>query len=306
MTKRSTPFSPEVRERGADGVGPAGRARLAIWGDPLDRDQDRLHGQDAAQLGGPTRVGRRSAGRPDNGRARADRHHGQTRYGSATSFISRPGSASSTWPSSSMPSLVASSAGGRRGPAMPASCSMPWSRLCMNAGPCRAAASCITATEEASTCPFATRSGWRRRASSPRSAASATLTTTPCDNALAETINGLFKAEVISTEGRGSPSRRSSSPPSNGSIGSTRLGSSSQSATCLLPRPKRATLPRPRCKPWPHDPNQTASGKPRAAHRDSRPAAEVCGGERQRRPPRPRVTSGSVRPTVPSRSEASH
>jgi transposase InsO family protein len=35
------------------------------------------------------------------------------------------------------------------------------------------------------------------------------------DNALAETINGLFKVEVI----HGAVRKRSSSPPSNGSIG---------------------------------------------------------------------------------------
>ena len=42
-----------------------------------------------------------------------------------------------------------------------------------------------------------TPSAWRRRASSLRSAASATV----YDNALAETINGLYKAEVIHRRG---------------------------------------------------------------------------------------------------------
>ena len=40
------------------------------------------------------------------------------------------------------------------------------------------AGSCITATAACSTCRFGTPSGWRRRASSPRSAAAATRTTT--------------------------------------------------------------------------------------------------------------------------------
>ena len=63
----------------------------------------------------------------------------------------------------------------------------------------------------------------------------------------------------------GGASRRSSSPPSNGSTGSTSAGCSSRSATCLPPRPKHAIMPRPRSKPWLPDPNHTASGKPGAA-----------------------------------------
>src|ERR1700751_5556634 len=37
------------------------------------------------------------------------------------------------------------------------------------------------------------------------------------DNALAETINGLYKTELIKPESRGAPSRRSNWPPPNGS-----------------------------------------------------------------------------------------
>jgi len=51
------------------------------------------------------------------------------------------------------------------------------------------------------------------------------------DNALAETINGLYKAEVIHRRGPGAASRRSSSPLSNGSTGSTTAASSNRLET---------------------------------------------------------------------------
>lgn len=84
------------------------------------------------------------------------------------------------------------------------------------------------------------------------------------DNALAETINGLFKAEVIHRCGPWRSfealefatlewvawfnTHRLLEPIGNG----------------LPPRPKRATSLRPRHKPWPPDPNRMASGKPGA------------------------------------------
>ena len=62
------------------------------------------------------------------------------------------------------------------------------------------------------------------------------------DNALAETINGLFKAEVIRP-----PSWRSveasSSPPCTGATGSTPVASSNQSATSRPLTPKPPTTP---------------------------------------------------------------
>ena len=68
-----------------------------------------------------------------------------------------------------------------------------------------AAASCTTRTAACNTSRSTTRSAWPTRASSPRSAASATRAPArgldPRDNALAETINGLFKAEVIHRRG---------------------------------------------------------------------------------------------------------
>ena len=59
-----------------------------------------------------------------------------------------------------------------------ASCSMRWSRRSMIDGPSIAAGSSTTATEAANTSRSSTPSAWRRPASSPRSAASATATTT--------------------------------------------------------------------------------------------------------------------------------
>ena len=68
-------------------------------------------------------------------------------------------------------------------------------------------ASFITPTVGGNICPFAIPSGWPSRGSSPRLAASVTLTITPLSadlfhkspvrQCLAETINGLYKAEVI-------------------------------------------------------------------------------------------------------------
>ena len=65
---------------------------------------------------------------------------------------------------------------------------------------------------------------------------------------------------------RGDRSRRSSSPPSNGWIGSTTGGSWSPSATSRRPKPRSATSPYWKSQPWRRDSNQTASGKPGAVH----------------------------------------
>ena len=84
-------------------------------------------------------------------------------------------------------------------------------------------------------------------------------------NALAETINGLFEAEVIHRgAGRGAPSRPSSAPPWSGSSGTTTVAASRRSATSLPPRPTRAIMLTLVTKPWRPDPSQSASEKPRA------------------------------------------
>ena len=61
------------------------------------------------------------------------------------------------------------------------------------------------------------------------------------DNALVETINGLYKAEVI-WQVRGGRAMRSGTPRLNGSTGTTIAACSSRSATSRLPRPKLPTM----------------------------------------------------------------
>ena len=113
---------------------------------------------------------------------------------------------------------------------------------------------------ESSTSRSATPSASPMRASSPRSAASATATTTPWP-----------RRSTASTRprssGAGDPGarwRRLSSPPSTGWIGSTTAACSSPSATSLPPKPKRATINRSRPSPWQRDSTKSASGKPGA------------------------------------------
>ena len=64
------------------------------------------------------------------------------------------------------------------------------------------------------------------------------------DNALAETINGLYKAEVIHRRGPWRSLMPSSSPPWNGSIGSTTAAYSNLLATSRQPKPRPTTTPR--------------------------------------------------------------
>jgi transposase InsO family protein len=65
------------------------------------------------------------------------------------------------------------------------------------------------------------------------------------DNALAETINGLYKTEVIRRRGLGRTSTMWSSPPSNGSTGSTTGACSNRSETSRRPNTKCSTGPSP-------------------------------------------------------------
>ena len=64
-------------------------------------------------------------------------------------------------------------------------------------------------------------------------------------NALAETINGLYKTELIKKQVRGGPSTRSRSRPPNGSTGSTTDASTSTAATSHQPRWNRLTTLKP-------------------------------------------------------------
>ena len=61
------------------------------------------------------------------------------------------------------------------------------------------------------------------------------------DNALAETINGLYKTELIKPSGHGGPSTTSRSPPPNGSTGSTTAASTSTAATSHRPSSRPLT-----------------------------------------------------------------
>ena len=63
------------------------------------------------------------------------------------------------------------------------------------------------------------------------------------DNALAETINGLYKTEVIRRRGPWRSLEAVEFATWNGSSGSTTAACSSRSETCLPPKPKRATMP---------------------------------------------------------------
>ena len=99
------------------------------------------------------------------------------------------------------------------------------------------------------------------------------------DNALAEAINGLFKAEVIHWRG---PWRSFEAVEFatlervdwfNNPWRRARHACSNSSATCLAPRRQRTTMPRSRGQPWPPDPNQTASGRPGAVRIVAVPAS---------------------------------
>jgi len=89
-------------------------------------------------------------------------------------------------------------------------------------------------------------------------------------NALAETINGLYKAEVIHRRGPWSsfeavePSRQSNSPRWPGSTGSTIAGCCSLAATSPRPKPRNDTTLCSGSRNWQRDSNQMASGKPGA------------------------------------------
>ena len=96
---------------------------------------------------------------------------------------------------------------------------------------------------------FKKTNAWPRRASSPPSAVSAIATTTRWPR------RSMASTRPKSSTGvdRGDRSRRSSSPPSNGWIGSTTGGSWSPSATSRRPKPRSATTPYWKSQPWRRD-----------------------------------------------------
>ncbi len=73
------------------------------------------------------------------------------------------------------------------------------------------------------------------------------------DNALAETINGLFKAEVIHRRGPWRSLMPWNMQPSIGSSGSTTAVCSSLSGTSRPPKPKQTSTQLWKLNPWPHN-----------------------------------------------------
>ncbi len=84
------------------------------------------------------------------------------------------------------------------------------------------------------------------------------------DNALAETINGLYKAEVIHRR-----SWKTGWPRSTGWTGSITEDCWGRSGTSRQHKPKRLTIGNRPSSPQRRDSNQTASGIPGAVHRGS-------------------------------------
>ena len=90
------------------------------------------------------------------------------------------------------------------------------------------------------------------------------------DNALAETINGLYKTELISRGGPGGASTTSSSPPRSGSTGSTIAASTSTAATSHPPTSRPPTTLAPASRRSAEVSQQAVSGHAGAVHRTRR------------------------------------
>ena len=103
-------------------------------------------------------------------------------------------------------------------------------------------------------------------------------------NALAETIHGLYKAEVIHQLGVWRSFEAvefATLQHSNGWTGSIPSGCWSRSATSRRRKPRHATMPPWNGRLWPRDPNQIASGNPGAVHSSSgaHVLATACRGD---------------------------
>lgn len=95
------------------------------------------------------------------------------------------------------------------------------------------------------------------------------------DNALAETINGLYKAEVIHRRGPWRSFEAVEFATLTWVTGSTTAGCWSLSATFRRPKPRSTTTPCWKNQPWPHNLSQTASGKPGAVQSGFMPAISI-------------------------------
>jgi len=86
------------------------------------------------------------------------------------------------------------------------------------------------------------------------------------DNALAETINGLYKTELIRPASPGGPSRKSSWPPRNGSTGSTTAASTNTAVTSRPSNWRPPTTLNSRDQPPAELSHQKVSGLTGAVH----------------------------------------
>jgi transposase InsO family protein len=87
-----------------------------------------------------------------------------------------------------------------------------------------------------------------------------------CDNALAETINGLYKAEVIHRQGPWRNFEAVKFTRSNGSTGSTTAVFWNPSGIFRQPKPRSSITPCWTLQLWAHNLNETVSGKPGAVN----------------------------------------
>jgi hypothetical protein len=86
------------------------------------------------------------------------------------------------------------------------------------------------------------------------------------DNALAETVIGLYKTEVIRRRDPGATSTPSSMRRWSGWTGSTVVASSNRSATSRRSNSRRRTTAVRRTQPWGLDSSNPVSGEPGAVH----------------------------------------
>ena len=162
------------------------------------RAADARHGASRRRARATRSRSRRSPTRGGSGRriswSGSSTRRAPTSSGSPTSRTSRPGRASSTSPSSSTYSRAASSAGASRARCAVTSHSTPWSRRCTRGRTtgARAPSRSGHAIRQHSVHRAARRAGIERSVGSVGDS---------YDNALAETINGLYKTEVIRRRG---------------------------------------------------------------------------------------------------------
>ena len=169
---------------------------------------------------------------------------GRISSGSRTSRTSRPGAASSTSPSSSTSSRAGSWAGASRRRCGPTSSSMRSTKR-STIGAATDVGDLVHHSDRGSQY-LAMR--YTERLADAGIEPSVGSRGDSYDNALAESVIGLFKTEVIRRRDRGAISRPSNSPRSTGSIGSIIAGCSNRLATCRRPSTRRATMSRPQ---WP-------------------------------------------------------